>query len=106
MQPARLFVYGTLRRGYTNEFARLLHTNSRFLGAARLNAQLQQLGQYTCAVLSDQPEDWVSGELFELEDPGILKTLDEYEGAEFKRTAISVTLDNCTKLETWVYLHA
>lgn len=103
MEPARLFVYGTLRRGYTNEFAQLLHGNSRFLGTARLNARLQHLGNYTVAILSDRPDEWVPGELFELEDPGILKALDKYEGPDFERTAVSVALDLGAQFETWVY---
>ena len=102
--PRCLFVYGTLRRGYQNEFARLLHSNSRFLGGARVSARLCQLGTYTGAVLSDQPGDWVPGEVFELNDPSILAALDEYEGAEFQRALAHVHLDDGQSLEAWVYL--
>lgn len=104
MQLQRLFVYGTLRRGWTNQFAELLHANARFLGTARLRGRLHQFDNYHGAVLSDQPNEWVPGELFQLEDPGILRALDEYEGSEFERPLVTVALDDGQELETWVYV--
>jgi gamma-glutamylcyclotransferase (GGCT)/AIG2-like uncharacterized protein YtfP len=104
MQPPRLFVYGTLRRGSPNKFAKLLEASSRFLGNARMRGRLRQFSNYPGAVLSDQPGEWVQGELFELQDPGMLHTLDEYEGSEFQRVPVTVSLDDDQELETWAYL--
>ena len=56
------------------------------------------------AVLSDQPGESVPGELYQLQNPSILSTLDEYEGPEFERVQITVSLDNGQDVETWVYL--
>ena len=103
MQPPRLFVYGTLRRGSPNKFAKLLEANSRFLGNARMPGQLRQFSNYPGVVLSDQPGEFVEGELFELQDPSILVVLDEYEGSEFQRVLATVSLDDGQELETWVY---
>ena len=103
MQQPRLFVYGTLRRGSPNRFAKLLEASSRFIGTARMRGQLHQFSNYAGAVLSDQPGEFVQGELFELQDPSILVVLDEYEGSEFQRVVATVSLDDGQELETWVY---
>ena len=100
----RLFVYGTLRRGSPNEFADLLAANSRFLGNARMRGRLHQLSGYSGAIPSDQPDEWVRGELFHLEDPCILRTLDEYEGSEFQRVQVTISLDSGRDLDCWVYI--
>ena len=94
-----------MRRGFTNEFAQLLHANSRFTGTARLRGRVEQVGSYTGAVLSDEPDEWIPGELFELENPDILAKLDRYEGAEYARKVVTVLLDDGRKLETWVYVY-
>ena len=104
MERSNLFVYGTLRRRCRNKFARLLHTHARFLGNARVRGRLYQFSRYPGAVLSEVPDDWVRGEVFELEDPSILAALDEYEGTEFERAMVGVHLENGEQLEAWVYL--
>jgi len=62
------------------------------------------LSAYTGVVLSDQSNEWVPGELFELEEPAILAALDEYEGSEYERILVTVTLDTGVEMESWVYL--
>ncbi len=69
-----------------------------------MRGRLYQFASYPGVVLSDQPGEWVSGELYHLQNPGILSTLDEYEGSEFERGQITVSLDGGQELETWVYL--
>ena len=103
MPQARLFVYGTLRRGSPNKFAKLLADNSRFIGDARMRGRLHQFSNYSGAVPSDRPNEWVRGELFELLDPSILGRLDEYEGSEFRRVLLTISLDG-QELEAWVYI--
>jgi gamma-glutamylcyclotransferase (GGCT)/AIG2-like uncharacterized protein YtfP len=85
-----LFVYGTLRRGSDNKFARLLAERARFVGTARVQGQLFDFGQYPGARRADQASETVLGEIFYLEDPGaILAALDAYEGAEFERAMVT-----------------
>jgi len=62
------------------------------------------LSAYTGVILSDQPDEWVPGELFELEEPAIIAALDEYEGSEYERALVTVALDTGEEMETWVYL--
>jgi gamma-glutamylcyclotransferase (GGCT)/AIG2-like uncharacterized protein YtfP len=104
VEHPRLFVYGTLRRGSPNKYADLLQANAQFLGNARMCGHLYQFANYPGAVLSDQPGEWVPGELYQLQNLSILSTLDEYEGSEFERVQITVSLDDGQALETWAYL--
>lgn len=104
----RLFVYGTLRRGEMNEFARYLHAHSTHLGAARIRARLYALGWFPGAVASDDPADVVRGDLFAL-DPAhadaVLARLDEYEGSEFERRETEARLETGEAMRCWTYYH-
>ena len=93
-----LFVYGTLRRGSENQFARLLAEQGRYIGVARVPGRLYDLGSYPAAVASDQPDQWIHGEVFSA-DSALLTALDEYEGTEFERAVVSAT----GPLECWIY---
>jgi len=77
-----LFVYGTLRRGSENQFARLLAEQGHFMGLARVPGRLYDLGLYPGAIASNQPDQWIQGEIFSV-DSALLTALDEYEGPEF-----------------------
>jgi gamma-glutamylcyclotransferase (GGCT)/AIG2-like uncharacterized protein YtfP len=90
-----LFVYGTLRRGCDNQFARLLAERGQCVGVARVPGRLYDLGSYPGAVASDQPDEWIHGELFSLDD-ALLTSLDEYEGAEFERAIVPA-------IGCWIY---
>jgi gamma-glutamylcyclotransferase (GGCT)/AIG2-like uncharacterized protein YtfP len=104
-ERSRLFVYGTLRRGFENRFARLLRSRSRFLGTGRIRAKLHQFSGYTGAIQSDDPDQWIPGELYELKHPSILSILDRYEGREFHRKVVQVELCTEHTLEAWVYFY-
>ena len=66
---------------------------------------LYRFARYPGAMLSDQPDQWVEGELYQLVDPGILIALDRYEGDEFERVAVAIQLHSGgPMLEAWVYL--
>lgn len=105
MRPAALFVYGTLRRGSKIKIARLLHANSEFLGPGRMQGRLARSQPHRGVVRSDKPGDWISGEVFQLNDPSkLLPILDEYEGSEYKRTSVPVQLDSGKRLRAWMYL--
>ena len=98
-----LFVYGTLRRGSDNKFARLLSERGQFLCEARVSGRLYDLGRYPGARRSDQPGESILGEVFQLDEPDdILAALDEYEGAEFERAMVSIPgMTDC-----WIYWFA
>ncbi len=102
-----LFVYGTLRRGSPNEFARMLADRAQLLGAARVSGRLHDLGLYPGAVPSAQSGQWIHGEVLQFEDSELLSSLDEYEGAEFKRAMVSVQMeDGVGVVQCWIYWYA
>jgi gamma-glutamylcyclotransferase (GGCT)/AIG2-like uncharacterized protein YtfP len=105
MVSAHLFVYGTLRRGSKIKIASLFHANSEFLGAGRIQGRLTRSHPHRGVVQSNQPDDWISGEVFRLKDPAkLLPILDEYEGPDYKRTKVPVQLDSGKRLRAWMYL--
>jgi gamma-glutamylcyclotransferase (GGCT)/AIG2-like uncharacterized protein YtfP len=105
MVPAYLFVYGTLRRGSKIKIARLFHANSEFLGTGRMQGRLTRSHPHRGVVQSDKPDEWISGEVFQLHDPAtLLPILDEYEGPDYKRTSVPVEFDSGKRLRAWMYL--
>jgi gamma-glutamylcyclotransferase (GGCT)/AIG2-like uncharacterized protein YtfP len=94
-----LFVYGTLRRGSENEFARKLAEHGHFVGAARVPARLYDFGQYPGARPAN---DSVVGEIFHI-DGSLLAALDEYEGSDFERAIVSANLDDGRIIDCWIY---
>ena len=57
MTSDRLFVYGTLMRGFDHPMAKLLSANADFLGPARCRGRLYLIKHYPGLVLSDDPAD-------------------------------------------------
>ena len=105
MRTARLFVYGTLRRGYENKFARLLQKHSRFLGPGQIRARIHQFARYPGAVLSERTEETIRGELYQVGDARVWGELDRYEGSEmFRRVITTVQLDSGHSLDAWIYV--
>ena len=65
----RLFVYGTLMRGFDHPMAQLLSRSADFIGEARCRGRLYLIKHYPGLVLSDDPADIVFGELYRLRQP-------------------------------------
>ena len=98
-----LFVYGSLRRGMQNEFARLLHERSDFVGVGQVRGTLYDLGAYAGLVVSANAQGWVHGEVFGIKDDKLIVKLDEYEGTEYERVVVDATLDSGQVTRCWVY---
>jgi gamma-glutamylcyclotransferase (GGCT)/AIG2-like uncharacterized protein YtfP len=114
MASDRLFVYGTLMRGFDHPMARLLAANADFLGAAQCRGRLYRVPDYPALVLSDDPADIVHGELFRLRKPdALLREFDMYEACgeefaqptEYVRRMLPVTLGDGTASEAWTYVY-
>jgi gamma-glutamylcyclotransferase (GGCT)/AIG2-like uncharacterized protein YtfP len=97
----RLFVYGTLMRGFDHPMARLLSANADFLGQARCRGRLYLIKHYPGLVLSDDAADIVHGELYRLRARDeLLREFDMYEACgegfmqptEYFRTMLKVAL--------------
>jgi gamma-glutamylcyclotransferase (GGCT)/AIG2-like uncharacterized protein YtfP len=110
----RLFVYGTLMRGFDHPMAKLLSRSADFLGAARCQGRLHLVRHYPGLVVSDDPADIVFGELYRLRArDALLAEFDMYEACgagfpeptEYIRRMMRVTLDDGTTTQAWTYLY-
>jgi len=107
----KLFVYGTLRRGFP--LHKHLRTGTvRFLGRAKILGRLFDLGNFPGALPSESPANEIEGELYELTSGAQqLKELDEVEEffpqrpdeSLFLRRLTDVELESGEKVEAWVY---
>ena len=109
-----LFVYGTLMRGFDHPMAQLLSRSAEFLGEARCRGRLYLVKHYPGLVLSDDPAETVSGELYRLHRPDeLLREFDMYEACgegfaaptEYLRRMLPVTRDGHAAEEAWTYLY-
>jgi gamma-glutamylcyclotransferase (GGCT)/AIG2-like uncharacterized protein YtfP len=113
MTSDRLFVYGTLMRGFDHPMARLLSSNADFLGDARCRGRLYLVKHYPGLVLSDDPAEIVFGELYRLRAPNeLLREFDMNEACgegfaeptQYVRQMLPVTLNDQTE-QAWTYLY-
>jgi gamma-glutamylcyclotransferase (GGCT)/AIG2-like uncharacterized protein YtfP len=114
MQSDRLFVYGTLMRGFDHPMAQLLSRSADFLGEARCRGRLYLVKHYPGLVCSDDPTEIVFGELYSLHQPeALLREFDMYEACgegfaeptEYIRQMLSVTSDEKAAGEAWTYIY-
>jgi gamma-glutamylcyclotransferase (GGCT)/AIG2-like uncharacterized protein YtfP len=114
MTSDRLFVYGTLMRGFDHPMARLLTANADFVGSATCRGRLYLVRHYPGLVLTNDPADIVHGELFALRDvEALLREFDMYEACgegfeeptEYVRQLLPVTLADGAAGEAWTYIY-
>jgi gamma-glutamylcyclotransferase (GGCT)/AIG2-like uncharacterized protein YtfP len=118
MTSDRLFVYGTLMRGFDHPMAKLLSRSADFIGEAYCRGKLYRVKHYPGLVLSDNPQndskDIVFGELYRLRQPvELLREFDMYEACgegfpeptEYLRQMLSVTLGDGAVSEAWTYVY-
>jgi gamma-glutamylcyclotransferase (GGCT)/AIG2-like uncharacterized protein YtfP len=110
----RLFVYGTLMRGFDHPMARLLSRSADIIGEARCRGRLYLVKHYPGLVLSDRPGDVVFGELYRLHRPDeLLREFDMYEACgegfaaptEYVRRMLQVTRDGQAADQAWTYIY-
>lgn len=108
-----LFVYGTLRPGFDNPFARRLAIDADYVSPASMQGRLYDVGRYPAVVRSARLEDGVIGDLYRLPpSSGLLAWLDDYEGCgprfarphEYVREALTVSALDGAEVVAWVYL--
>ncbi|MEY9879839.1 gamma-glutamylcyclotransferase (GGCT)/AIG2-like uncharacterized protein YtfP [Bradyrhizobium sp. USDA 328] len=114
MGSDRLFVYGTLMRGFDHPMARLLAGHADFLGEVTCRGRLVLVKHYPGLLLSDAPTDLVHGELFRLRVPDeLLRELDMYEACgegfpeptEYLRQLVDVTRADGATEKAWTYVY-
>src|ERR1700716_1481051 len=110
----RLFVYGTLMRGFDHPMAQLLSRSAEYLGDARCRGRLYLVKHYPGLVLSNDPGEVVFGELYRLRQPdALLREFDMYEACgegfaqptEYVRQMLAVTRDGDAAEQAWTYIY-
>jgi gamma-glutamylcyclotransferase (GGCT)/AIG2-like uncharacterized protein YtfP len=110
----RLFVYGTLMRGFDHPMAQLLSRSADFIGEARCRGRLFLVKHYPGLALSDDPADVVFGELYRLRAPvELLREFDMYEACgegfaeptEYLRQMLQVASGDDAVSEAWTYIY-
>jgi gamma-glutamylcyclotransferase (GGCT)/AIG2-like uncharacterized protein YtfP len=85
--PDLLFVYGTLRSEFDNQYANLLRSQAILVGKAVMPGSIYRVNHYPA--FRPEPVGEVHGELYRLMEPDVtFNTLDEYEGSEFERVVV------------------
>jgi gamma-glutamylcyclotransferase (GGCT)/AIG2-like uncharacterized protein YtfP len=114
MNSDYIFVYGTLRRESNNEMSHLLMKYADFVDQASFRGKLYQVGNYPGAVSSDNPNDRVQGEVYQLHQAEVvLPLLDQYEEFgpkypepnEYLRQKLTVLLNSGRFVMAWVYVY-
>ena len=114
MMLDRLFVYGTLMRGFDHPMATPLSRGADFIGEARCRGRLYRVKHYPGLLLSDAADDVVFGELYRLRQRAeLLREFDIYEACgegfaeptEYVRQMLPVTLGDGAVSEAWTYLY-
>jgi gamma-glutamylcyclotransferase (GGCT)/AIG2-like uncharacterized protein YtfP len=101
-----LFVYGTLRSQVSNEMSRFLQSHAQAVGGAKTPGILFQLDGFPGMVASVDGSDRVVGEVYRMDDPAAtLALLDAYEGDQFERQLVTVTIDDGRTFDAWVYVY-
>jgi gamma-glutamylcyclotransferase (GGCT)/AIG2-like uncharacterized protein YtfP len=110
----RVFVYGTLMRGFDHPMSKLLSSGADFLGEASCRGRLYMVAHYPGLLHSDNADDIVFGELFRLRNVDeLMAALDDYEsvgpGYEpptlYLRERLPVTLGDGSVTEAWTYIY-
>ena len=108
MSKEKIFVYGTLRKGFP--LHKYLSDKAEFIGAGSIRGVLYDLGDYPGVLPSNEGE--VHGELYELENGSThLNVLDRVEGYDptnpqkslFVRSLADVSLPDKKTTKAWVY---
>ena len=110
----RLFVYGTLMRGFDHPMAKLLSRSADFIGEASCRGRLYLIKHYPGLVLSDDPGDIVFGEVYRLRArEALLGEFDMYEACgdgfpeptEYVRRMLHGDARGRRGSEAWTYVY-
>jgi gamma-glutamylcyclotransferase (GGCT)/AIG2-like uncharacterized protein YtfP len=108
--PARLlFAYGTLkRRGRLHR--QLVSQGARYRGDARIRGRLFQIsGRSYPGAVPTRSNDFISGELYELEFPAeALQKIDKLEGCDeglYVRKLVGAWIGEDRKVRAWAYFY-
>ena len=93
-----IFVYGTLRRGGSQHFRM---AGADFHAAGTVRGRLYGIDWYPGLVLDDSAEE-ITGEVYQV-CPGLLESLDAFEGGEYRRVRVMTTLADESRQDAWLW---
>ena len=99
-----LFVYGSLRKGKRNPWARRLWRDGQDLGPARVRGRLEWPSVFPTWRPARGPAQWVAGDLVRPASPRLLAMIDGYEDSEAyrRRRVMALTADG-RRCAAWIY---
>lgn len=99
----KLFVYGTLKRGYGNHH---YLSESEFLGKAITKKRYALYSDGIPFLVKEPPVSRIKGELYEV-DSETLENVDLLEGhpSVYRREKIVVILEDGREVEAWAYFY-
>ena len=109
MNPIRLFTYGTLRSDVQQAAPasmmafRILRAAAVSEGTGWARGQLYALSWYPAFIDRGLAADQVRGEVWRIHRPQVIAQLNLYEGAEYLRQLLRVTLENGREVTAWTY---
>lgn len=112
MEPEFIFVYGSLRKGFSSPAREVLDNHTEFINKARFQGKLFKIDWYPGVVPSEDEDDIVYGEVYKIINrEEVLSKLDHYEGCSpsdpkphaFVRKEMPVVLNN-KEITAWIYL--
>lgn len=115
MQPDtyRLFVYGSLRKGFQHAAYGYISAYFKLVGPAKVNGLLYDMGEFPAAVPTTS-EDFIVGELYELNNNDefgwAMAQIDDYEGVNpelgeipLYRRGTATVFCNGLSSSAWIY---
>ena len=103
----KIFVYGTLKRGYNME---RLVPDAKFIRETILfGYDIYDLGSYPGIKVAEQSDEhypFVRGELWQVSDEGLAR-LDQYEGSAYEKIMVAVEgeeVDTCECAITYLFI--
>ncbi len=109
-----LFVYGTLRKNGGSELSQFLLKHANYVGEATFQGKLFNVHHYPGVIESENSQDRVLGELYQLTKPEVLlPLLDDYEECtadypkphEYSREAKELMSHELGLIKSWIYLY-
>jgi gamma-glutamylcyclotransferase (GGCT)/AIG2-like uncharacterized protein YtfP len=112
MEEAYLFVYGTLRKGFSLAIPEQIAAHIQWIGPGEVKGKLYNIGQYPGAVPDPSGECCIKGEIVKITNSAtVFEFLDNYEGfnendvqgSEYRRIEEWIKLEAGEELQAWIY---